>query len=400
MSSTHPTDGGATDAGIDPAATAATLQEAGFVRLSALATGDALAATGLLAAALRECEVPFQTRVRTAVQSDARPDVRPDGTDDGAVVCVGGRPDDRVDVDLSGEVTPASADAHAVARELGGEPSPTLALAGAVAAGVTPGTDGTAQLLEAAAERGAVERRPGVALPVADPVDGLAHSTLLRAPFSGDPDRARELLGRDEGDEAPTDDARRRIASLVAVAAAAPDGPSPPQRVADAVERALRPYATPDGPFASVGGWGDVLRAVAREEPGTGVALALGGRGDYDPRPAALSAWRTHGRAVHGLLDDATTARYDGLFVVRTGDAPVGRLWTAAPLVRDFRSPEPTVLVVGDGAAAAAASSAPTDAMAAAVAGTGGDVVGDGGATVGRFDGDAGAFCSAFREAL
>ncbi|MFB6160835.1 MAG: exonuclease RecJ, partial [Haloferacaceae archaeon] len=110
------------------------------------------------------------------------------------------------------------------------------------------------------------------------------------------------------------------------------------------------------GPFATLGGYADVLDAVAREAPGVGVALALGGRGDVDPREAALEAWRRHATAVHGHLRAATTARYDGAYVARVETATLGRLVTAAGLLRDFRSPEPVALAVADGGAAAAAT--------------------------------------------
>lgn len=372
MSSAPPSDGHTPAAGlrIDPAATAATLREAGFVRVAARPDGDALAATGLLAGALREAGVPFQTCVRPAPQPDR------DGDGTTTVVRVGWRTAD-ADVTLPGDGTPTSVAAHAVAAELGGSPSPTLALAGAVAAETTPGADGTAPLLEAAERSGAVERRPGVAVPVADLADGLAHTTLGRGPFSGAPDRVRERLGLDDPDAddggSRTDEERRRIASLVAVeTATAPDAPP---RAAEAVERLLRPYATPTGPFHTLGGWADVLRAVARERPGVGVALALGAGDAYDARDAALAAWRAHGRAVHGVLDDATdatTERHDGLFVVRAGAASIGRARTAARLVRDFRAPEPAALVVGDGVAAVAATARETvDAMGNALATTG-----------------------------
>lgn len=359
MSSVPPSDDRAPASGldIDPAATAARLREAGFVRLVAPPDGDALAATGLLATGLREAGVPFRARV----SAGARARVDSDGeSGDRIAVRVGGRADAvDADVRLLADEMPASVAAHAVAAELGVSPAPTLSLAGAVAGGATPGTDGTGSLLEAAERAGAVERRAGVAVPVADRADALAHSTLVRGPFSGDPDRARERLALDDAGEgaATTDEERRRVASLVAVeAATAPDAQP---RAADAVERLLRPYATPAGPFATLGGWADVLRAVAGERPGIGVALALDGTdGDgYDPRPTALSAWRAHGRAVHGLLDDATTERYDGLFVVRVDETSAGRARSAVRLVREFRSPEPAALVVGDGVVATAATS-------------------------------------------
>ena len=87
------------------------------------------------------------------------------------------------------------------------------------------------------------------------------------------------------------------------------------------------------------------IRDRARTESGTGVALAIG----HDVSEAALAAWREHGRRAHEAIAVASTGRYDGLAVVDAGEGPVE---TIARLVADYRSPEPTVLAVGDGEAA------------------------------------------------
>ncbi len=329
---------------------AAVLRDARFVRVVARADGDALAASGILARALRDAGTPFQVRVT--------PDLTPDPTaDDGVTVLVGdGAAGDDVtdagaaDAAIGGGATPASVAAFDAARELGGDPDPVLGLAGVVAAGSVPGGDGSDAVLDAAADADAVTRRPGVAVPTADLGDGLAHSTLFHAPFSGDVEATTALLADLALPESLDDDAHRRVASVAAVETAAAEGATP--RAAASVERALRPYATPDAPFETVGGYADVLDAVARERSGTGVALALG----HDARIPALGAWRDHALAAHTLLRDATTGRYDGLFVARVDSegADAGRLATAARLLRDFRSPEPVALVVTEGAAAAA----------------------------------------------
>ncbi|RDI70833.1 hypothetical protein DWB78_03320, partial [Halopelagius longus] len=185
-------------------------------------------------------------------------------------------------------------------------------------------------------------------------------------------------------------DAHRTVASVLALDVAGDDAAT--TRAAEAVERAVRPYATPNATFATLGGFADVLDAAARERPGTGVALALG----YDARVPALEAWRDHAVAVHADVREAHTGRYEGVFVVRATDRTadsVGRLATVARLVRDFRSPEPFVLAVGDGlAAAAAVERGAADAMSA-VAEEFGDDTGawDGDATraVARFDADS-----------
>lgn len=369
----------------DPAATAAALTEAEFVRVLARAGGDELAAAGLLAAALREHETPFQVRVRAWPET-----ADTEGDADTAVVGLG-VPAAELTPAPPGSDRPASAVAHAVAGELDASPAPTLALAGAKAAGGSE--TGTDRLVEAASRRDGIEHRPGLALPTDDLATGLAATTLARGPWSGDRDRAAELLATLGVD--PTADldegTARRLASLVAVEAATTPA------AATAVERLLGPHATPAGPFATVGGYADVLTAVAREEPGTGVALALGGRDEYDPVPAATAAWREHGRAVHRLLDDATTARHPGVSVVRVGATPLGRLRTAARLHREFRAVEPVALVVGDDRAAAAATE--PCGLTAAMATAAGTATGDGRRAVARLD-EPDGFVERAREAL
>ncbi|MDZ5812381.1 exonuclease RecJ [Halorubrum sp. AD140] len=356
------------------------LVDAPFVRLVATDDGDALAAAGLLARALRAVGTPFQVRVSV--------DPIPDDAGDGVAVTVGA---DRGPHAIPGTGHPASADAFAVARALIVEPDPVVALAGVVAAGSVPGTDGSGDALDAAESSGRVRRRPGVAIPTADLADGLAASTLVRTPYSGDPEAARVALA-ELGLPADLDaDAHRRLASLVAVDVADADGAS--ARAATAVERALRPYAT-DGdaaPFETVGGYADVLDALAREAPGTGVALALDSDPSADLWTAALDAWRSHGLAAHRALDSATTGRYDGCVVVRvdlageeggSGHGVAARdaaavLPTVARLAHDFRSPEPVAVAVDESAGRlAAAASEPIglgDACRSVAAEFGGD---------------------------
>lgn len=384
---------------------AAVLRETDFVRLVARADGDALAATGLLARALQTAGVPFEASV---ARTDAEATRRLDDTD-GQPLGVGLTP---ASADaIPGTARPASATAFEVARELGDAPDPVLGLAGAVAAGRIPGDGETAALLDAATEGDLLERRPGLAVPTDDPDDGLAHSTLVHAEFSGRLDDAERLVAEARAGVEPDADGgaadaestsdpldaetgRRQLASVVAVEIAGEDGAI--GRAATALERALRPDATPEGPFATVGGHADVLDALAHEEPGTGVALALGS----DVREVALDAWREHATRAHAGLREATTGRYDGLFVARVEDAPVE---TTARLLADFRSPEPAALVVADGEAAIVVRpdvAASTDALRAAAGSLDGEIsVGPRGGYA-SFDGEADDFVSAFREAL
>ncbi|MEF8856469.1 MAG: exonuclease RecJ [Haloplanus sp.] len=381
----------ATTEDADAGELAAALRTAPFVRVVATADGDALAASGVLARALRECGTPFQVRV------DAVPDPVPSDEDD-LVVGVGTAGGDLA---LSG-AEPSSLTAAATARELGVDPDPLLALAGVATAGRPIDAGDAATLLDAARERTAVDRRPGVAVPTTDPADGLAHSTLVSTPFSGDPEAARTVLS-DLGVPAdPADEDHRRLASWLAIEVTASSA-----RAAEAVERALRPYATPEATFATVEGFGDVLDAVARERPGTGVALAIR---DDGLRTATLDAWRTHARAVHGALAEAATGRYDGVLVARVDERDPGRLGTIARLCRDFRSPEPVVLIVGEDGESSSAAAASVDdarlgrAMAEGVraAGAEGSSAGDGRWATARFENvvEVPRFVTAFREAL
>lgn len=379
------------------------LRDAEFVRLLARADGDCLAAAGLLARALAERGVPYQVRVGRF--GGATTDE--EGQDEDTTVGVGLDP--TADVHLPSEATPASVTAFDAARELDASPEPVLALAGVVAAGHPPGAGESAHVLEVAREKG-LERRPGVGVPTDDLADGFAHSTLAHADYSGDPEAAQATLA-ELGLPAELDaSAYQTVASAFALAVAGAE--SATDRAAEAVERALRPYAVPkdgesaeatedaeahaDAPFTTVEGYADVLEAVARERPGAGVALALG----HDARADALDAWRDHAERAHAVLREGTTGRYDGLFALRTEQAPVE---TVARLLRDFRSREPIALVVADSEAAATAVE--DCGVGAAMAEAAADVGGIGGGTsrhgYARFDPetDAKEFLTAFREA-
>ncbi|PSQ25176.1 hypothetical protein BRD06_06985 [Halobacteriales archaeon QS_9_67_15] len=339
------------------------LREAGFVRLVGAATGDALAASGVLARALAARDSPFQISL-APFPTDA------DRSTDADLTVAVGRPDPTADCSLPGGAEPVSETAFAIARELGADPDVSLALAGVVADGREVG--GT---VAEAAEATGIERRSGVAVPTTDLVDGLAHSTLVHAPFSGDAEATAAALASLETDSTESgvdgsaldEQDRRRAASLVALRTVGHD--AVPSRGGHAVERVLRPYEA--GPFATVGGHADVLDAVAREAPGTGVALA-----------------------------DATTGRYDGLFVARaeTEDAPVE---TMARLVHDYRSPEPVTLAVTDGAAAVVADERDLESvLSTAAGGVDGTAAATGSTGRVRFDVDTAAFITAFREAV
>ncbi len=351
---------------------AAELRTAGLVRLVAAPDGDALAAAGVLARALATAGVAFQVSVAPLPTAGDR------ATDADLTVTLG-----HAGGDLPLVEDPVSAAAYDVATELGGA-TPTLALAGVVAAGADPGR------FEAPLEDADLDRRPGVAVPVGDLTDGLGHSTLVHAPFSGDADAAGALLG-DVGVEATEGDLDEDEAERVASAVAVETVRDAPPRAAHAVERALRPYVL-DGPFGTLGGYADVLDATARTAPGTGVALALG----HDARAAGLAAWRDHAVDVHRAVAAADLARHDGVTVADAGDAPLG---TVARLVRDFAAREPVALATGDDAVAVAGTEDVQAPLRSAAEERGAPVAGRG--RTGRVvDVDPAAFVAAFREAI
>jgi len=332
----------------EPASATNALESAGFVRLLTRADGDALAASGLLASALDDSETPFQVTVAPTVATRSKR-VHTSASEGDVTVVVGTA--DAADADdviqLAAPDRPATLEAVDLVRDLDVTPDPVIALAGIVASGGEPGAGESEWLETAARERGLLEQRPGVAIPTADPVDGLAHSTRLHAPWSGDRDATREALADVvDGDLADFDaDDHRAIASLVALDVVGADGAT--DAAAKTIGRALQPYVTPDGPFDTLGGFADVLEATASAAPGTGVALAMG----HDVRERALEGWREYGRRTHVALRDGSTGRYDGLFVVGIDDGPVEAV---ARVGAAYRSPEPAVLAVGDGEAAIA----------------------------------------------
>lgn len=332
-------------------AATAPIESASFVRLIARADGDALAASGLLTRALADRGTPFQLTVARTVGERTDRARAADADRNGDCTLVVGAVDAELP-QLGATDRPATLEVCDVLRELGETPDPVLALAGVATTGTDPGAGESEWLLEAARDRELVDRCPGLVVPTADPIDGIAHSTRLRAPWSGDREAAREALApvlsaesnTDDDSETKTsdlDDDHRAIGSAVALDAVGADEATPV--AATTIQSVLAPYATPAGPFATIGGYADVLEASARSEPGTGGALAMG----HDASEPALAAWRAYGQRTHEALATASTSRYDGLFVVEC-DGPVEAI---ARIVVGYRSPEPVVLVVGDGEA-------------------------------------------------
>jgi len=334
-------------ASFESAALAERVRDAAFVHAVAHADGDSLAAASQLARACDALGTPYQVSLVRS-RSSARSRVASVAASDTALAIGVDAGEDAHPLDTDG---PHALAAHEVADRLAPESAdPALALAGAVSTDWTPQGD----VLDAAA----VSRRPGVGIPVADLADGLAHSTRLSGPFSGDEGMAGALLA-ELGLPAELDaDAHRRLASRVALDVT----DDAPVSAADALSRVLRPHVLDDDSFETVEGYADVLDTVARVAPGVGTAFALG-RGD---RADVLDAWRDAASAAHAALAAAEVKRYSGLVTVDAGDADP---WLVARLARDFHGVEPAALALGDESAALATTDADARRSLAAVVG-------------------------------
>lgn len=337
---------------------AAAIDSAAFVRIVAAPTGDAVAAAGLLGRACRERSVGFQVSVAPC-ERDTEADLR---------VAIGCRGGDRA----IGLDRPASPIAGRLGRA--DQNDPALAAVGERLSGA-----------------GGSDPVPGVAGPTGDPVDDLAHSTLLRGPFSGDRAAVEALCDRLSIDPASADAAaHRRLAGAAAVRTVA--APEAPPAAGRAISAAIG--RTEAGPFASVGGLADVLDVLADTRPGEATTLALGGA-----VPDAIAHWRAAASRAHEALDDATTGRYDGLGVFRlAADAPVG---TVARLAVAYVTPEPLALAIAGDRLALASRTDDADArarLAGATDALGGTAVGNRMRAVGRIDADAADVIGAVRE--
>lgn len=312
---------------------AASCRDAALVSIVGAPDGDALAALGVLARALDDAGIAFHARIESAGSAAAG------GTEADCRLAIGFA-ETAADHAIVGDGERSSSErARAIAAEIADpEPDPALALAGRIAAG----HDAVGSPL--ASE---FERRPGLGLPTADLADGLGHSTLVHAPFSGDREATTAALADidlpdGDGEDAGRDsDDGQRVASLLALAVAGDE--EAPSRAATAVERALRPHV--GGPVETIEGYADVLDALARTRPGLGIAVAIGAA--EASAGEAFDAWREHGRRVHGAVRDADVERRDGLAVARVegvGSAAI----PVARLLRDFRLASPAVLVLGE----------------------------------------------------
>ncbi len=341
MSDTRSTTGTQADR---PSTVAEALASAPFVRIRVATDADSIAAAGVLVDGLDAVGVPFHARAVDPFALDA---------DDGLSPAESG--DDTVDVHVgpiahTGSVdtvtlprteTPASVTAFAVVQSLGVEPDPIRTLAGSFAAGGVDAAPEAARSL--AEERETIVRRPGVATATRDLTDGLTHTTLFHAAFSGDEAATTSLLAALDLPAEPDADAWTRLASRVALAVTDGTAESVPTRSAESIGHALYPYATTEHPFATIGGFADVLATLAPAYPGTALAIGLSPASD-GLRSNGLERWRSIATASHEAIDSGHTGRYDGLFVLRATIEHPGTLPTIARLARTSISPEPLVV--------------------------------------------------------
>lgn len=331
----------------DPDRIATALQEASLVRILTPTYGGAIAAAGLMARALAQRDVPFQVAPTTS--RTERVQRRTDGDEEATTILIGDHDQSSLSIDPRRPVEAVTA----VLSRIDADPAPVLALAGLIAAGKQP--QALPELRERAQERGMTQQL-GVGIPTAAYADGLTHSLLFHATFSGDREAVIDhftALGI-EGDTPVTEAERRAVASLVAIEATG-DGRAP--SAVRTVERALRPH-TITGPFATVEGYGDVLALVSECQPGLAVAIALGS----DLTETALSVWHEQAAAVHECLHSAPWTQYEDCLLVPVSDAPPR---SVARLTQEVYSTESMVLAVGP-TTAAIATDEDIDALALA----------------------------------
>lgn len=363
-----------------------------FARITAYPDGDSVAAAGILAKTCSALEVPFRLRAGT-------PTSNPDTEADTTVIVVGHhRPDPEThDLHVGGR-GPASKDAFEATRDVDGvESDPVLALAGLTTL-PTPVDETAGDVRSLAEDLGYLSQRPGVATATKDLMNGLANALTIHTPFSGRPDRAQANLAELDLPVEMDVDGHRRLEAFAATATAPTGRPS----AREALQTGIRPYAVEDGRFQTLAGYGDVLRAIARDAPGIGFGLVL----DDVDESEALEVLGEHAEAAHQCVRRAEVFEYDSFAVARvdgeslTDDRVEAALPTVARLVRDFRTPMSTCYAVTDGYAAGATRTA--EAVGPRVQAAGQSLDGGGLARQHRgeaqFDGTAEEFVQTLRD--
>ncbi|MFB6085527.1 MAG: hypothetical protein ABEJ84_01760 [Halodesulfurarchaeum sp.] len=302
-----------------PADLASDLRGADLVRVVSRADGDGLAGAAILANALTAIGIP-----RHLALSPSRDAAAPRLDAEGTAVALGF---EHFDGSCQGDS--AAYCAFELARELGTDPDPGLALAGATCAGVSP----AGPALETARDRGLTER-PGLAIPTADVTTGLAHSGLLHADFSGDEAETADFLAGLDLPEPLDESGHRKLASAVALRVT--EGTTTDRATAQ-LANALGPRTSPTA-FETIGGYADVLAAGAAIDAGGALTALLG---DTD-ETALLESWREYGVAVH----EAVAALPAGNETVELATVDIPPL-AVARLGRDFRVNAERLYVAG-----------------------------------------------------
>lgn len=297
-------------------------ENAGFVHLVGVDNGASLAATGVMARTLRAIDIPFQASLASF------PDEQ--HTSDDATIAIGWN---------GGDISFSTGSLVEIAWQCGSALAPDvvepdLAFAGLRSEGFPMST----------LEIDRPTQSPGIALPTEDVITGLAASSNLRGPFSGTEENASSFVSELALEEQDIIHSRKG-ASAIALAVLRDTGP----RGSDALTNVLHPHQS--SRFMTIEGYAEILDAIAKEEPGTGLALVLGNPVEED----VYHCWQQHGKQAHQALSAAETQRHKGLFVARSeDDFP---LRTISRICHNYVSPEPITVAVGQSRGAIVASS-------------------------------------------
>jgi hypothetical protein len=303
----------------DPVNLASDLHDADLVRVVSRADGDGLAAATILGAALADRDIP-----RHLSLAPSRKRVAPRLEGDDTVIVLGFQ-----GFEQSCNADSAAACAYELAQELGTDPDPGLALAGATVAGVPPADPA----LEAARDRG-LTQRPGLAIPTADMATGLAYTGWLHAEFSGDEEATTKFLADLDLPEPMNEQGHRMVASAVALEAT---DTQPSERASTAIANAVGPRTTPTA-FETIGGYADVLNAATKMDAGAALAALLTGA-----ESRLLEMWQMYGAKVHEAVAELPQTETPVETATVEGIPPED----VARLGRDFRVPADRFYVEG-----------------------------------------------------
>lgn len=307
---------------------ASRLATASFVQLRASPSVDGLIAAGLLRDVLETRRIPYKFAVSMAPA---------ESSGDALTVWTGTQSIPRDGIHL--EAGAATEKAAELMASLGRDPEPERVAIGTVFTETSP--------------HGFGDPQPGLGLPVEDPRDGLAHSTLVHASYSGDVETVDAVLENANNLE------DREIASLVALTSL--EDPGLPPMAGEAIQRLLGPTAIEWGPYPTVEGTADVLDVLAETDPGVALALACG---QASGSVSVLEQWRSTARDIHESLRNLTLEGPEGLAVLEVDHAAVA---VTARLLRAFHDVPRTVVVYTDDRVAAASRTMDDRALADAL---------------------------------